>query len=52
MKIRPLAAELFHADGQTDVKKLTVNFYNLGIATKSCALFELYVFVSFLYISE
>ena len=26
MKIRPRAAELFHADGRTDVTKLTVAF--------------------------
>jgi len=26
MKIRPLAAKLFHADGQTDMTKLTVAF--------------------------
>jgi hypothetical protein len=31
MKVRPLGAELFHADGQTDMTKLTVasrNFAN------------------------
>jgi len=26
MKIRPVTAELFHADGQTDLKKLKVAF--------------------------
>ena len=30
MKICPVGAELFHADGQTDVKKLTVAFRNFG----------------------
>jgi hypothetical protein len=28
MKIRPLGAEQFHADRQTDVTKLTVAFHN------------------------
>jgi hypothetical protein len=28
MKIRPLGAELYHADGRTDMMKLTVAFYN------------------------
>jgi len=28
MKIRPVGAELFHADGQTDITKLTVAFHN------------------------
>jgi len=42
MKILPMGAELFHADGrkdrlpdgQTDVTKLTVAFRNLAEATK------------------
>jgi len=29
MKIRPVGAELFHADGQTDMTKLIVAFRNL-----------------------
>lgn len=29
-KIRPLGAELFHADGQTDVTKLTAAFHNFA----------------------
>jgi len=28
MKIRPVGAELLHADGQTDITKLTVDFGN------------------------
>jgi len=28
VKIRPVGAELFRADGQTDMKKLTVSFGN------------------------
>jgi hypothetical protein len=28
MKIHPLKAELFHADGRTDMKKLIVSFRN------------------------
>jgi len=27
MKIRPVGAYLFHADGQTDIRKLTVAFH-------------------------
>jgi hypothetical protein len=30
MKIRPVGAELFHADGQTDVIKLLVAFRNFA----------------------
>jgi hypothetical protein len=29
MKIRPVGAELFHADRQTDMTKLTIAFFNL-----------------------
>jgi len=29
MKIRPVRAEFFHADGQTDITKLIVAFHNL-----------------------
>ena len=32
MKIRPLEAELFHADGRTDVTKLIVAFYSFAKA--------------------
>ena len=28
MKIRPVGAELFHADGQTDMMKLIVAFHS------------------------
>jgi len=34
MKIRPVGAELFHADGQTDMMKLTVAFRNFSNAPK------------------
>ena len=30
MKIRPVGAELLHADGRTDMKKLTVAFRNFA----------------------
>jgi len=30
MKIRPVGAELFHADGQADMTKLTVAFRNFA----------------------
>ena len=32
MKIRPVAAELFHANGQTDMTKLIVAFRNFANA--------------------
>ena len=32
MKIRPVDAELFHVDGKTDMKKLTVALCNIGNA--------------------
>jgi len=35
MKIRPVGAGLFHADGQTDMTKLTVDFRNFATAPKS-----------------
>jgi hypothetical protein len=35
IKIRPLGAELFHADGQTDITKLTGAFRNFGNAPKN-----------------
>jgi MoaA/NifB/PqqE/SkfB family radical SAM enzyme len=34
MKIRPVGAELFHADGQTDMAKLVAAFLNLANAPK------------------
>jgi len=34
MKIRSVGAELFQADGQTDMTKLTVTFRNFANATK------------------
>jgi hypothetical protein len=34
MKIRPAGAEMFHADGRTDMTKLTVAFRNLANAPK------------------
>jgi hypothetical protein len=36
MKIRPVGAELFHADGQTDyMTKLIVTVYNFAKAPKN-----------------
>ena len=34
MKIRPVGAELFHADDQTDMTKLIVDFSNFSKAPK------------------
>jgi hypothetical protein len=41
IKIRPVGAELLHADGQTDMKKLIVAFRNFVNASKNatCASF-------------
>jgi len=36
MKIRPVGVELFHADGQTDMTKLTVKFCNSANAPRKC----------------
>jgi hypothetical protein len=35
MKIRPVGAELFHADGRTDKRKLGVAFRNTANAPKN-----------------
>ena len=35
MKIRPVIAESIHADGRTDMTKLTVAFRNFGNALKN-----------------
>jgi hypothetical protein len=35
MKIRPVGAELFHLDGQTDMTKLIVAFRNFANAPKN-----------------
>ena len=40
MKVRPVGAELFHADGQTDMTKLTVDFRNSAKAPKDRILFK------------
>jgi hypothetical protein len=37
MKIRPVGAELFHADGQTDTTQLIVAFRNFANSPKSSA---------------
>ena len=38
MKIRPAGTELFHADGQTDMKKLIVTFLNfVNAPTNLCS---------------
>jgi len=36
MKIRPMEAELLHADGQSDMTKLSVAFRNFANASKNC----------------
>jgi hypothetical protein len=39
MTIRPEAAELFHADGQTDITTLIVAFRNFANALKNAVLY-------------
>jgi hypothetical protein len=41
MKISPVGAELFHADGRTDMTKLTVAFRNFANAPLKKCLFVL-----------
>jgi hypothetical protein len=38
IKIRPMAAEMFHVDGQADMTKLTVAFRNFANASKYSTL--------------
>jgi hypothetical protein len=40
MKIRPVEAEVFHADGQTDVTKLTIAFSNFVKAPTKCTFYR------------
>jgi hypothetical protein len=43
MTILPVGTELFHADGQTDMTKLTVAFRNFASASKKGGLLEFLV---------
>jgi len=38
MKIRPVGAQLYHADGRTDMTKLIVAFRNLANAPKHASI--------------
>jgi hypothetical protein len=40
MKIRPVGAELFHADGRAGMTKPTVDFRNFVKAPKNCSSFS------------
>jgi len=40
MKIRPVGAELFHADRRTDTEKLIVAFRNFANAPKTKLIFH------------
>jgi hypothetical protein len=46
MKIRLVGAELFHADGQTEMTKLIIAFRNFANAPKNCSFFPLFCAVS------
>ena len=35
MNIRPVVAEMFHAEGRTNMQKLTVDFHNFAKAPKN-----------------
>jgi len=39
MKIHPLGAELFHADGRTDMMKPTVAFHNFANVPNKVSMF-------------
>ena len=45
MKLRPMGAESFHAERQTDMMKLTVAFHNFANATKNSVARKLSIFV-------
>jgi hypothetical protein len=47
MKIRPVGAELFHADGRTDMPQLIVAFRKLAEAPKMTLLLETDITVLF-----
>jgi len=50
MRIRPVGAELFHADGQTDTTKLTVAFRNFANAPKNLSSTILKMFIDCLHV--
>jgi len=41
MKIHPSGAELFHADGLTDMMKLTVAFHNFANVPNKVSMFTI-----------
>jgi len=43
MKIRPVGAELFHADERIDITKLTVAFCNFANAPKKVSRVKLFI---------
>jgi hypothetical protein len=52
MKVCPVGAELLHADGRTDMKKLIVAFRNFASALKNSTFCPHSVFMCFVWISE
>jgi hypothetical protein len=40
MKIRPVGAELFHVDRQTDMTELIIAFRNFANPPKSCEVYK------------
>jgi hypothetical protein len=52
MKIRLVEAGLFHADGQTDMTKLTVAFRNFANPPEIYTFCPHIVYVCFLWLSE
>jgi len=49
MKIRPVGAELFHADGQTDMTEPIVAFRNFANASKKLFVLPQSVFTRFVW---
>jgi hypothetical protein len=47
MKICPLGSKLFHADGQTDMKKLIVAFRKFAKAPKIASFIAISVFCDY-----
>jgi len=43
MKIRPVGVQLFYAEGQTYMTKLTVVFHNTAEAPKTCDVVAQYI---------
>jgi hypothetical protein len=53
MKIRPVGAELFHADGKTDMTELTVAFRNFSNDPKNhCSILTMTLEIVLEYVAD